>query len=166
MRPPRAEAARLTAACAFMTVAIGLTVLAGWAFDLDDLQRLFVGRIHMLPITAFTFVIGGVSLWLQRAHERKPIAIVARSLAILVLAIGAITLVERVFAWDAGIDQVLFHDQLARLLDGQAQAEVRVRQLRAGVAVRALPGTLEHELAALRRGRIEAARRRSRRGER
>ena len=114
-RPPRAEAARLTAAGALVTIAIGLIVLTGWALGIGSLQRLFVGRIHMLPITAFTFEIAGVSLWLQRAHERGPIAIVARSLALLIVAIGAITLAERVFAWDAGIDQLLFHDQLARL---------------------------------------------------
>jgi signal transduction histidine kinase len=115
MRPPRAEAARLTAACALITAGIGLTVLAGWALDVDELQRLFVGRIHMLPITALTFAISGTSLWLQREHRRGTAWIISRSLALLVLAIGAITLLERVFAWDAGIDRLLFPERLALL---------------------------------------------------
>src|SRR5829696_5562286 len=115
MRPPRAEAARLTAAGALITVAIGLLVLAGWAFRIDALQRLFIGEVHMLPLTATSFVIGGASLWMQREHRRGPVWIVARSLALVVLGIGVITLVERVSGWDAGIDRLLFSDRLASL---------------------------------------------------
>ena len=115
MRPPRAEAARLTAACALTTIAIGLLVLSGWAFDIDYLQRLLVGEIHMLPLTALTFVISGVSLWIQREHKRGTVWIVARSLALVVLAIGATTLVERVSGWDGPIDRLLFSDRLESL---------------------------------------------------
>ena len=115
MRPPRAEAVRLTAASALVTSAIGLIVLTGWALRIEELQRLFVGRIHMLPITATAFMISGVSLWMQREHKRGAVWILARALALLVLAIGAVTLVERALSWDAGIDRLLFQDQLARL---------------------------------------------------
>src|SRR5215207_4508177 len=115
MRPPRAEAARLTAACALTTIAIGLLVLAGWAIDIDALQRLFVGEIHMLPLTAAAFVISGVSLWMQLEHKRGTVWLIARSLALVVLAIGAITLIERITGWDGPIDRLLFPDQLERL---------------------------------------------------
>ena len=56
-RAPRAEAARLTAACALATFGIGIAVLAGWTLGIDVMQRLALGTIHMLPITAVTFVI-------------------------------------------------------------------------------------------------------------
>src|SRR5687768_10147453 len=104
MRPPRAEAARLTAACALATFGIGASVLVGWSLELDVMQRLGLGGIHMLPITAVTFVIAAASLWLQRASGRDSGYwwYVARGLALLVLAIGAVTLAERVFEWDAG----------------------------------------------------------------
>jgi len=115
MRPPRAEAARLTAACALTTIAIGLLVLAGWAIDIDALQRLFVGEIHMLPLTAAAFVISGVSLWMQLEHKRGTVWLIARSLALVVLAIGAITLIERITGWDGPIDRLLFPDRLERL---------------------------------------------------
>ena len=115
MRPLRAEAARLTAACALTTVAIGLLVLTGWTLGIDELQRLFVGKIHMLPLTAVTFVISGVSLWMQRVDTRGTSWIVARALALVVLAIGAITLAERAWDWDAGIDHLLFVEKLSRL---------------------------------------------------
>ena len=115
MRPPRAEAARLTAAGALTVVLTGAIVLAGWALRMDELQRLFVGQIHMLPLTATSFVISGISLWLQRVHTRERQWIVARSLALVVLAIGVITLAERGWGWDAGIDRLLFADRLTSL---------------------------------------------------
>jgi signal transduction histidine kinase len=117
MRPPRAEAARLTAACALATFGIGASVLVGWALESDVMQRLGLGGIHMLPITAVTFVIAAASLWLQRASGRDSGYwwYVARGLALLVLAIGAVTLAERVFEWDAGIDQLFFRETLRTL---------------------------------------------------
>jgi signal transduction histidine kinase len=116
-RPPRAEAARLTAACALATFGIGAVVLAGWAFGIERMQRLALGSIHMLPITAVTFIIAAVSLWMQRVSVRETGYrwLVARGLALLVLAIGLVTLAERVFEWNAGIDTLFFHDTLARL---------------------------------------------------
>jgi signal transduction histidine kinase len=116
-RPPRAEAARLTSACTLATIAIGATALAGWTVHLELLTRLFVGSIHMLPITAATFVIAGVSLWMQRTYARETgtLWLVSRGLALLVMTIGLVTLAERVWGWNVGIDTLLFHNTLARL---------------------------------------------------
>ena len=120
-RAPRAEAARLTASCALATFGIGLAVLIGWTFGIEVMQRLALGTIHMLPITAVTFIIAAVSLWLQRASARDTTrridyqSLVGRGLALLVLTIGLVTLVERVWGWNAGIDTLVFHDELARL---------------------------------------------------
>jgi signal transduction histidine kinase len=112
-----AEASRLTLACAIATIAIGVTVLAGWALRIDPMTRLFIGNVPMLPITAMTFVIGGVSLWMQRVSGREAgtLSFVARGLAVIVLAVGLVTLAERALQWDAAIDRLLFYDALARL---------------------------------------------------
>ena len=117
MRPPRAEAARLTAACALATFGIGASVLVGWALELDVMQRLGLGGIHMLPITAVTFIVAGTSLWLQRMSGRDTGYqwYVARGLALVVLAIGVVTLAERVFGWDARIAQLFFPEALRAL---------------------------------------------------
>jgi hypothetical protein len=116
-RPSRAEAARLTVACACATVGVGLTVLIGWSADVDAMQRLFVSRVHMLPITALTFVVAAVSLWMQRRSIRDAGApwLAARTLALVVFAVGAVTLGERLFGWDAGIDALLFPEALRAL---------------------------------------------------
>ena len=117
MHAQRAEAARLTAACALATFGIGMAVIAGWTFGVDTMQRLGLGSVHMLPITAVTFMLGSASLWMQRpsARENGYRAYVARGLALLVLAIGSITLAERVWAWDAGIDTLMFRRTLETL---------------------------------------------------
>jgi signal transduction histidine kinase len=117
VRAPRAEAARLTAACALATFGIGAFVIAGWTLGLDVMQRLALGTIHMLPITAVTFMIAAVSLWMQRVTARDTGYqwFIARALALVVLAIGLVTLAERVFAWDAGFDTLFFHETLTRL---------------------------------------------------
>ena len=117
MRAPRAEAARLTSACALATFGIGAFVLLGWSLGLDAMQRLGLGGIHMLPITAVTFVVAAVSLWLQRLSGRDSGLrwYAARGLALVVLAIGVVTLAERVLDWDAGIDQIFFGETLRAL---------------------------------------------------
>ena len=111
------EASRLTLACAITTIAIGVTVLAGWTFHLDALTQLFISNIRMLPVTAMTFVIAGVSLLMQRVSREEPgvLSLVARVLAVLVLAIGLVTLAERVLGVDTPLDGLLFGDTLARL---------------------------------------------------
>src|SRR6478672_5988497 len=94
-----AEASRLTLVCAITAIAIGVTVLAGWTLRIDTLTRLFVGTVHMLPITAATFVVAGVSLGMQRVSREEPgvLSLVARVLAVLVLAVGIITVAGREF---------------------------------------------------------------------
>ncbi|HEX7981663.1 MAG TPA: ATP-binding protein [Gemmatimonadaceae bacterium] len=112
-----AEASRLTLVCAITAIAIGVTVLAGWTLRNDPLTRLFVGTVHMLPITAATFVVAGVSLWMQRVSGREAgtLSLVARVLAVIVLGVGLVTLAERAWEWDAAIDSLLFRDMLVRL---------------------------------------------------
>src|SRR4029078_10361006 len=97
LRAPRAEAARLTAACALGTFGFGVANLVGWTFGIDGMQRLGLGTIHMLPITAVTFVLASVSLWMQRvtAREIGYQSLLVRALAPLVLLSGMLALVHR-----------------------------------------------------------------------
>src|SRR6478752_2030539 len=73
-----AGASRLTLVCAITTIAIGVTVLAGWTLRNDALTRLFVGTVH-------------------------------------VLAVGLITLAERVFGVNTPLDLLLYRDRLVRI---------------------------------------------------
>jgi signal transduction histidine kinase len=105
----------LAAGAALAAAAIGAVVLVGWAADVDAMRRLFFGRIHMLPNTAVGFLLASVSLWLQRAGPAEGRArAVARTFAVVVLLLGALTMGERLFGWDLGIDRRLFPELVAR----------------------------------------------------
>ena len=72
----------------------------------------------MLPITAVTFMIAGVSLWMQRAVGRETRArswLVSRGLALIVLAIGSSRSPSACWDGTPGSTRLLFHDTLARL---------------------------------------------------
>ena len=88
-RPPQAEAARLTAACATATLAVGVAVLIGWTFGIETMQRAGLGTIHMLPITAVTFIVASVSL------------------------LGVLLLEARLFDADAALRAGLVHEVVA-----------------------------------------------------
>jgi signal transduction histidine kinase len=111
-----ALATRVATVAAIGSASAGALVLLGWAFDVEPLRRLMLGTIHMLPNTAVGFMLGGASLWLQRRPRAasSPLEYLARAMAGLVLALGALTLGERLFEWVVGIDRILFPEMLAR----------------------------------------------------
>ena len=95
----------------------GVLVLVGWAFDIQPLKSVLPGLATMNANTALGFVLGGLCLWLSgpghgpSAPGRNPW--LATALALLLGALGALTLAEYGFNRDLGIDQVLFQDALA-----------------------------------------------------
>jgi two-component system cell cycle sensor histidine kinase/response regulator CckA len=104
---------------AFLTIGIGITVLSGWTFDLDDLKSFVPGMVGMNPLTAITFILAGSSLALSlRSASGKPpqaisLMFIARSCAILVAIIGLIKLTGYLCGYDIGIDQYLFASKLS-----------------------------------------------------
>jgi signal transduction histidine kinase len=114
MRRAIGSAQRLSSYAALGTVTLGAMVLGGWAFDVDALRRAFLGDIHMLPNTALAFVLAGASLRLQQERRNGTAQRVAMVLAAMVLAIGLLTFLERLFLWDFGIDRLVFLDLVSR----------------------------------------------------
>src|SRR6267142_1745800 len=92
--------------------AVGAIVLAGWAFEIAPLKSLAPGLGNMKANTAACFALAGAALWFLG----NPVASagwgrrVAAVLSAFVLAIAAATLGQDLFAWNAGIDQLLFRD--------------------------------------------------------
>ena len=107
-------AARLTAASALAALGIGLCVIVGWVAGIDAMRRFFADGLHMLPNTAVGLIAASVSLLLQYRPGLSTGArwTIARGLALFVLALGALTLYERVFGHGIGIDEMLFPDAL------------------------------------------------------
>lgn len=117
-----------------ITIAIGCVVILGWIFNIASLKSVFPGLVTMKANTAIGFVLAGVSLWMRdqsqkRANRkrrqgeidkilpfyRSQTAIAdlekwARICAIAVFTLGLLTLIQYIFSWNLGIDELLFKD--------------------------------------------------------
>ncbi|MFP2959563.1 ATP-binding protein [Myxococcus sp. 1LA] len=120
---------------------VGVLYLMGWAWDVEML-RPGVAGIPMTPVTGVAMVFGGASLGLRlaSAHPFRHQERVARACALVMLFIGAASLLRDITGWDLGMESLAL-----RLLDGRSTALPRPSPLSAtcmtllGVAL-ALPG--------------------------
>ena len=100
---------------AFVALAVGLFVLAGWAFDMDQLTNIVPGWPQMVRLTALSFVIAGVALWLATINARTPALIAAT----LLMAAGLLILLRNASGWDAYLEQLTLA-QMPAPVDGHA----------------------------------------------
>jgi len=104
-------------AAAVFSVVVGALVLGGWLLHIDALTGVLPGFATMKFNTALCFVLSGAALWAllpyrpsRRAH------IVAQVTASLVTVASALTLLEYLTGASLGIDQALFHGDVASTL--------------------------------------------------
>lgn len=92
----------------------GLTVLLGWMFDIPALKSVLPGFATMKANTALGFVLVGAGLWLSGPKKASDAsrwnARLATGCAVVLGALGLLTLAEYGFYLDLGIDQLLFRD--------------------------------------------------------
>ena len=101
---------RIAVACGTAVALLGGVVLLAWALDLEGLKHLRPSWPAMKANTALAFLALGSSVVLAaRAKGPRPL-LAARLLAGVVLAIGALTLLEYVLVADLGIDEALVRD--------------------------------------------------------
>lgn len=92
-----------------MAIALGVGGLLGWILDITALKSVLPGLASMRVNTALAFLFAGSSLHLRLARNadaRRKLG--ARVSALVVFAVGAITLVEYALAIEDGIDQLFF----------------------------------------------------------
>lgn len=96
---------------ALLTVVIGLSVLAGWGFDLPQLRSMIPGAVEMKANTALALLMAGIALFMLGDREVVRLRTrVAQTLASAVAMLGLATFSEYVFGWQLGIDELLFRD--------------------------------------------------------
>lgn len=89
-------------------IAIGVTVLIGWALDIPELRG-FKGTPSMAPVTAATFIIAGLSLFLGQARNASRwVSELSRVFAVVIIVIGLMTVAEHLLNVNLGIDMLLF----------------------------------------------------------
>lgn len=111
-RPP--PLAGLIGGAALACIALGALVLAGWTLDIVALKSVWPGFVSMKANTALAFVLCGAALWelrLSSSDTRDGTRRPAQIAAVTVFALAALTLGEHLFSWNAGIDQLLFHER-------------------------------------------------------
>jgi signal transduction histidine kinase/CheY-like chemotaxis protein len=89
---------------------IGAIVLAGWLLDVAALRGPFPGLIEMKANTAIAFVLAGLALSLVPIRSSRAAA-AGLCCALVAGGIGAVSLAEYLFDWNAGIDELLFADK-------------------------------------------------------
>src|SRR5271168_3044225 len=94
----------------WIVIIIGLSVLAGWTFDVAVLKSVFPGLVAMKVNTALGLILCGGTLGILSVQERKkPVQLIASGVAVLVIVLGLSTMSEYLFGWDLRIDQLIFH---------------------------------------------------------
>jgi len=117
-------------------IVLGLSVLIGWTAKLTPLLTVLPGRISMKPNTAFCFLFAGLAIFnLTRQAATRASRIRAMLFAIVVIALGALTLFEYGIGRDLGIDQLLFKDPIQFPFPGRMAHITALNFLLAGVSL-------------------------------
>src|SRR5690349_15995149 len=103
-----------TAFTALFTAAIGACGLAGWVFNVSQLKTVLPGMVTMKANTAICLLLISSAFWLltKTGEPTRWTIYVARSAAVLAAMVGSLSLLEYVFHWNFGIDQLLFVEPL------------------------------------------------------
>ncbi|MGH8548670.1 MAG: hypothetical protein ACRERU_08760 [Methylococcales bacterium] len=130
--PPRTRIPRLAA-----VVALGLTVLLGWALDISMLKSVFPRLVTMKANAALCFMLAGTALWLTERQTPKA----ARFIAGGMLVIVALTLSEQLADLNLGIDELLVQDPdlPEPRVSGRMALATAVAFLLSGLTLLALP---------------------------
>lgn len=96
---------RFSRAVALLVCAVSLVVLAGWWWNRPLLTTMWPGQTAMTANTAAGFMLSGSSLLLSR-HASPSWSGFGRPLSLVVLAMGAVTLLEYLWMTDLGIDHL------------------------------------------------------------
>jgi|GEM_PF-1082552 len=97
-------------ALAIFITLIGSTVLVGWYFNILILKSVLPQWVAMKPNTALCFVLSGLALNFLRSKQKLKRQ-VAQCLALVIATVGLLTLLQYLFGWNLGIDQLLFQEQ-------------------------------------------------------
>ncbi len=98
-------------AAGLMLIVLGLSVLVGWAFGIATLKSVIPDSATMKANTAAIMFLCGLALaLLSEGNQSKRIRQFVAAMSVLIVSIGALTLMEYFTGWNFGIDQRLFRD--------------------------------------------------------
>jgi hypothetical protein len=108
----------LAVACGAFTIVCACLVLAGWAYDLDDLKGLFIQGVPAVPpFSALSLGVLGIVLVLVAARRWEYLA---KGLATLVVGIGVFSLLGHLTDLKTPVFLVLFREEVLREIPANA----------------------------------------------
>ena len=117
---PRSVAALrlLSRGCCVLVGIVCLSVLVGWAGDIERLKSGSPAYVATNPVTALLLMLAAVALSLQhKAWSGSSTSMVVRravrAVAIVIAGAGAVTLAGYVFGQNLGLDEIVFRARLA-----------------------------------------------------
>ncbi|WP_424354346.1 sensor histidine kinase [Methanobacterium sp. MBAC-LM] len=112
----RANLKRFSEILSIVIIIIGFIIFIGWAFNIPLLKSPGPDFPTIKFNSALCFILIGASLWLQQTKRiNKRNRHIAQVLAVIVLSIGLIALIEHLFNFNLGIDQILFTEPFGTL---------------------------------------------------
>lgn len=100
-----------------IAIFIGLFVILGWTFNIGSFKSIFPNIVAMKANTAICFILIGISLFfLNEKLITKPQLRITQISAIIVTIIGFLTIIEYLFNFNIGIDQLFFKEQVGAVL--------------------------------------------------
>jgi PAS domain S-box-containing protein len=104
---------------AFVAMIVGVFVLAGWTFDLEQVTFLVPGWPRMVRLTALCFILSGATLWLACAGYAR----LTKAGAALIAALGAAVLLVHGSYINVYLDQLTF-ENIPPAVDGMSAARM------------------------------------------
>jgi diguanylate cyclase (GGDEF)-like protein/PAS domain S-box-containing protein len=120
-----------------ITVAMGVSVIIGWQFDIGLLKSFLPGLATMKVNTALCFILLGAALYLSVIGSQRTLT--ARTFALTALLIGTLTLAQYILKLNFGIDELLFYDAASHISSlnppGRMAPATALYMLAIGVAI-------------------------------
>lgn len=109
--PPNNLGNRVARFSSGIVILVGCLVLIGWSFDWEVFKSILPGTATTKANTALCFLLAGMSLGLQARNQQSSLTVrMAQGSAIVVTIIGGLTLIQYIFGWNLGIDELLFQE--------------------------------------------------------
>ncbi|MBS1533135.1 MAG: PAS domain S-box protein [Bacteroidetes bacterium] len=93
-----------------VTIAAGTAVMLGWAFNIRGLQSIVPGLVPMVFNIAVCFVLFSIALLVTQYQHVKYQTVTFFILSLFATSIGALTVLQYVFHFNSGLDQLLVKD--------------------------------------------------------
>lgn len=95
----------ITLLLAVLTIVISCLVIIGWVLNIPFLKTVIPGLVPMKFNTAACFGLLGIAVIII---DKKNVSWLRIACCLIVVTIASVTLIEYIFNWNAGIDQLLF----------------------------------------------------------